>query len=400
MDHDQPERGWQLPASPPPYPPAPLPSRGESTRARVGVIALVCALIGALVGGAIAGGVVAKVNREDRRALATSPGGSAFAARPSTALAKPGDIRSILDRVEPAVVRIDVTADPDSIDSQSGTGTGFVVASDGVIVTNAHVADAETTTAAGQIVVTLSDGDSVRGRLVGEDRTQDLAVIKIDRTGLPTVPLGESDSLQVGDAVVAIGNALGIAGSPTVTSGIVSGLGRTVRISGTETLIDAIQTDAAINPGNSGGPLVDVNGRVIGINTAIADPSSANNIGFAISISSATPVLDDLRAGKTPRVAFMGVSTETITPSLVRLRKLDIQQGAYVAVVTPDEGADRAGVRKGDVMTEVDGERVTSNEDVVRIVREHRPGDELRVVVRRAGELKTLTVTLGELPSV
>jgi S1-C subfamily serine protease len=314
-------------------------------------------------------------------------------------LSKPGDIRAILDRVEPAVVRIDVTSDPNSIDSHSGTGTGFIVSSDGVIVTNAHVADAETTRAAGQIVVTLSDGDSLTGRLIGEDRTQDLAVVKIARTGLPTVALGESDSLQVGDAVVAIGNALGIAGSPTVTSGIVSGLGRTVRISGTETLIDAIQTDAAINPGNSGGPLVDVNGRVIGINTAIADPSSANNIGFAISISSAQPVLADLRAGKTPRIAFMGVSTETVTPSLVQLRKLDVRQGAYVAVVTPDAGADRAGVRKGDVMTEVDGKRVTSNDDVVRIVREHRPGDSLRVVVRRDGAVKNLEVTLGELPN-
>jgi S1-C subfamily serine protease len=355
-------------------------------------------VIGALVGGAIAGGVVAAVDGNDGNTAAKSAAGS-FAARPSTALAKPGDIRAILDRVEPAVVRIDVTADPTSIDSHSGTGTGFVVASDGMIVTNAHVADAETATAAGQIIVTLSDGDSVPGRLIGEDRTQDLAVIKIARAGVPVVPLGESDSLQVGDAVVAIGNALGIAGSPTVTSGIVSGLGRTVRISGTETLIDAIQTDAAINPGNSGGPLVDVNGRVIGINTAIADPSSANNIGFAISISSAVPVLDDLRAGKTPRVAFMGVSTETVTPSLVRLRKLDVRQGAYVAVVTPDGGAAKAGVKKGDVMIEVGGQRVTSNDDVVRIVREHRPGDSLKVVVRRNGIRKTLEVALGELPN-
>jgi putative serine protease PepD len=405
MDHDQPEFGWE-PALPPPLlPSSSPPPTPEAPRARVGVVALVCAVIGALVGGAVAGGVVVAVDRHDRGTASTS----AFPAVPSsalpstgrasTALSKPGDIRAILDRVEPAVVRIDVTSDPNSIDSHSGTGTGFIVSSDGVIVTNAHVADAETTRAAGQIVVTLSDGDSLTGRLIGEDRTQDLAVVKIARTGLPTVALGESDSLQVGDAVVAIGNALGIAGSPTVTSGIVSGLGRTVRISGTETLIDAIQTDAAINPGNSGGPLVDVNGRVIGINTAIADPSSANNIGFAISISSAQPVLADLRAGKTPRIAFMGVSTETVTPSLVQLRKLDVRQGAYVAVVTPDAGADRAGVRKGDVMTEVDGKRVTSNDDVVRIVREHRPGDSLRIVVRRDGAVKNLEVTLGELPN-
>src|SRR5204862_1431736 len=171
----------------------------------------------------------------------------------------------------------------------------------------------ETPTRAKQLVVTLSNGDSVPGRVLGEDRTQDLAVVKIDRTGLPTVRLGDSDSLQVGDAVVAIGNALGIAGSPTVTTGIVSGLGRTVHIAGTETLVDAIQTDAAINPGNSGGPLVDVEGRVIGINTAIADPSSSNNIGFAISISSAKSVVATLRAGRTPKIAFMGVKTQTVT---------------------------------------------------------------------------------------
>ena len=295
-------------------------------------------MIGALVGGAVAGVIVAAFDRHDTSTVVTTPIDSTVAARPSTALAKPGDIRSILAKVEPAVVRIDVTADPDSIDSQSGTGTGFVVASDGVIVTNAHVANAETGSAAAQLLVTLSDGDSVRGRVLGEDRMQDLAVIKIPRKNLPTVQLGDSDSLQVGDAVVAIGNALGIAGSPTVTSGIVSGLGRTVHIA-TETLVDAIQTDAAINPGNSGGPLVDVNGRVIGINTAIADPSSANNIGFAISISSAVPVLDDLRAGKTPQIAFMGVSTETVTPNIVRMQHLDVGEGAYVAVVTPGEGA-------------------------------------------------------------
>jgi S1-C subfamily serine protease len=314
-------------------------------------------------------------------------------------LSKPGDIRSILAKVEPAVVRIDITANPDSINSESGTGTGFIVAPNGVIVTNAHVANAATAAAAQQIVVTLNNGDSVRGRVIGEDRAQDLAVIKIARTGLPTVELGNSDALQVGDSVVAIGNALGIAGSPTVTTGIVSGLGRTVRINSTETLVDAIQTDAAINPGNSGGPLVDVNGQVIGINTAIADPSSANNIGFAISISSAEPVLDQLRAGKTPKIAFMGVSTQTVTPNIVRLHNLSAEQGAYVSVVTPGEGAARAGIHKGDVVISIEGKPIASNDDVVRIVRQRRPGDSLRVVVVRGRIHKNFEVTLGDLPS-
>jgi S1-C subfamily serine protease len=314
-------------------------------------------------------------------------------------LAQPGDIRTILTKVEPAVVRIDVTSDPNAVDSQSGTGTGFVVSPDGVIVTNAHVVNAETEKAASEVIVTLANGDTARGQVVGEDAAQDLAVVKIDRTNLPVVQFGDSDALQVGDAVVAIGNALGITGTPTVTSGIVSGLGRTVRVSSQETLVDAIQTDAAINPGNSGGPLVDVNGRVIGINTAIADPGSANNVGFAISISSARPVLADLRAGRTPRIAYMGVYTQTVTPDLVRFRGLDVTSGAYVAVVTPHAGAERAGLRRGDVMIELDGEVVRSNDDVVRIVRGRRPGDSLPVVVVRGDQRKTFEVTLGDLPN-
>ncbi len=423
MDQDRPDddQDWTAPQSPPaesddpsarstdhvlqssvgaPPPPPAASARREPSQTRIGVVALVSALIGALVGGGIAGGVVVAVDGHGSTTVVTSSlGDGTVAARPSTVLSKSGDIRAIVAKVEPAVVRIDVTAYPDTAKQRSGTGTGFIIASNGIIVTNAHVANAETARAAAQLVVTLSDGTSAVGRVVGEDRTADLAVVKINRTGLPAVQLGDSDTLQVGDAVVAIGNALGIAGSPTVTSGIVSGLDRTVNIAGTETLVDAIQTDAAINPGNSGGPLVDVDGQVIGINTAIADPESANNIGFAISISSAEPLLDALQAGKTPRIAYMGVSTQTVTPNLVVLRHLRTAVGAYVAAVTPGSGAARAKLRTGDVIVELDGERVTTNDDVVRIVREHRPGDSIQVVVLRATARKTFEVTLGDLPN-
>ena len=399
MDQYSPEaRDPEPTSSLDPWAPPPAASRRAP---RVGVVALVAALIGALVGGGVAGGVVALVDGGGSKTtiVTGSPADPNVAARPSTALAKPGDIRSILAKVEPAVVRIDVTTSPDAIDSQSGTGTGFIVDPSGIIVTNAHVANAETAKQAAQLVVTLSTGDSLPARVLGEDTTQDLAVLKINRTGLPTVRLGNSDSLQVGDAVVAIGNSLGIAGSPTVTTGIVSGLGRTVHVTGTETLVDAIQTDAAINPGNSGGPLVDVEGRVIGINTAIADPSSSNNVGFAISISSAKPVIDALRAGRTPRIAFMGVKTETVIPSLVQQAHLSVKTGAYVAQITEGEGAARANMRRGDVIIVVDGHRVTSNDDVLRIVRRHQPGDRLSVTVQRGSAQKTLTVTLGHLPN-
>ena len=228
--------------------------------------------------------------------------------------------------------------------------------------------------------MTLSDGTSVPGRVVGEDRTQDLAVVKINRTGLPTVQLGDSDSLQVGDAVVAIGNALGIAGSPTVTSGIVSGLGRTVHIAGTETLIDAIQTDAAINPGNSGGPLVDVDGRVIGINTAIADPGLGEQHRLRdLDLVGRARARRPPRRASTPRIAYMGVSTQTVTPEprrapAPRHRRRRVRGGRDAAAPAPRG----PGCARGDVIVEVDGERVTSNDDVVRIVREHRPGDSLQ----------------------
>ena len=392
MDYYGPHQSAPDPWAPPP---------ATTHRApRVVAIALVAALVGALVGGGVAGGIVALVdNGGNKTTIVTGSSDSNIGARPSTALAKPGDIRSILAKVEPAVVRIDVTTAPDAIGSQSGTGTGFIVDSSGIIVTNAHVANAETSQEAKQLIVTLSTGDSVRARVLGEDTTQDLAVLKIDRKDLPTVRLGDSDTLQVGDAVVAIGNSLGIAGSPTVTTGIVSGLGRTVHVAATETLVDAIQTDAAINPGNSGGPLVDVEGRVIGINTAIADPGSSNNVGFAISIASAEPVVRALRSGRTPQIAFMGVKTETVTPALVQQAHLSTKSGAYVAQVTPGEGAARAEMRRGDVIVAVEGLRVTSNDDVLRMVRRHQPGDRLSITIVRGSAHKTLTVTLGELPN-
>ena len=243
----------------------------------------------------------------------------------------------------------------------------------------------------------------MRGRVLGEDRTQDLAVVKINRTGLPTVQLGDSDSLQVGDAVVAIGNALGIAGSPTVTSGIVSGLGRTVHIAGTETLVDAIQTDAAINPGNSGGPLVDVNGRVIGINTAIADPGSANNIGFAISISSA-----EARARRPPRraarrtIAFMGVKTQTVTPSLVAAaRTCASHAGAYVADRDARAPARRVpGCARATSM--VERRRATGDEQRRRRPHRARAPARRHAASRgpaRRARSKTFEVTLGDLPN-
>jgi putative serine protease PepD len=384
-----PSWAWSTEASQPAAPVAvdvgaPTPKRNGGMRA-----ALVGGLAGALVGALIAGGLVVAFDDDPQpQPVRTQSEATDGSARPANVIVEPGDIRSILDAARPAVVRIDVGG-PNGVE---GTGTGFIVDSSGVIVTNAHVvADSDT------VMVHLADGSALTGDVVGADTRLDLAVVQVDKTGLPTLELGNSDDLQVGDAVVAIGNALGLSegSGATVTTGIISGLDRVVDV-GSETLFNAIQTDAAINPGNSGGPLVDANGRVIGINTAIASPQTSNNVGFAISISSAKLVIDDLRAGREPQIAFLGVTSEPLTPDAAN--ELGVEQGAVVAEVSSSSAAADAGIQRGDVIVEIAGTKVDSVEDVASAVRKHRPGDEIDVVIVRDGSQQTVKVTLGERP--
>ena len=209
-----------------------------------------------------------------------------------------------------------------SNDSSGGEGTGFVISPDGVIVTNNHVvADA-----GGRIEVEFSDGTKEAAELLGRAPEYDLAVIKVDGKNLPTVRLGNSDALQVGDEVIAVGNALALQGGLSVTEGIISGKGRVVPEDETgATLYDMLQTDAAINPGNSGGPLVNAAGEVVGINTALA--GNSQNVGFAISIDSAKSVIEALRDGKSVRVAFLGVATVDVTPAIAKSLNLEHQGG-------------------------------------------------------------------------
>jgi S1-C subfamily serine protease len=360
-----------------------------SKRDRGGRSALVGGIAGALVGALIAGGLVVAFDDDPQpQPVRTQTEASDDDARPATVIVEPGDIRSILEAARPAVVRIDVGG-PGGLE---GTGTGFVIDSSGVIVTNAHVVDGSNT-----VMVHLADGRALEGDVVGADTRLDLAVVQVDEAGLPTLELGDSDELQVGDAVVAIGNALGLSegSGATVTTGIISGLDRVVDV-GSETLFNAIQTDAAINPGNSGGPLVDSNGRVIGINTAIASPETSNNVGFAISISSAKSVIDDLRAGREPQIAFLGVTSEPLSSDAAE--ELGVQQGALVAEVAPSSAAADAGIEVGDVIVEVAGAPVDSVEDVASAVRRQRAGDRIQVVIVRDGERQTFDVTLGERP--
>jgi serine protease Do len=307
--------------------------------------------------------------------------------RPASVIVENGDIQAILRKVQPAVVRIDVNA-PDG----RGTGTGFIVASNGVIVTNAHVAGD-----AFSIKVTLADGKTATAKLLGVDTGHDLAVVKIDRTKLPVAEIGNSDSIEVGDSVVAIGNALGLEGSPTVTSGIVSALHRTISTENS-TLRDVIQTDAAINPGNSGGPLLDSSGRVIGINTAIASPADSNNIGFAIAISSAEPYLRKLETGKSVRAGFLGVKVESVDASVAAAQRLKVDHGAVVVEITPSSPADNAGIKVGDVIVRIDAAAIDDAQGLTAVVGDHQPGDKVSVVVNRAGTPHTLRVTLASRP--
>jgi S1-C subfamily serine protease len=360
------------------------PSRSGGMRS-----AVVGGIAGALVGALIAGGLLVAFDDDPQpQPVRTQSAVSDSSARPANVIVKPGDIRSILDAARPAVVRIDVSG----ANGVEATGTGFIVDAGGVIVTNAHVVEGQD-----QVMVHLADGSALTGDVVGADTRLDLAVVKVDKTGLPTLELGDSDQLQVGDSVVAIGNALGLSegSGATVTTGIISGLDRVVDV-GDETLFNAIQTDAAINPGNSGGPLVDANGKVIGINTAIASPQTSNNVGFAISISSAKPIIEALRDGKQPQIAFLGVTSQPLTAD--SSSELGVDQGAVVADVASDSAAAKAGIKQGDVIVEIDGAKVDSVDDVASAVRKHAPGDQIDVVIVRDGQQQTVTVTLGERP--
>jgi S1-C subfamily serine protease len=343
---------------------------------------------GALVGALTAGGLFLALDDDGgQTTIVRSTSAPAVVSRPSTQIGGESDIAAIISKAEPAIVAI--TTDDGPFSGNGGAGTGFVITPDGYVVTNNHVAEGAT-----QIEVAFTNGDLEAATIVGTDPSTDLAVLKVKRTGLPTVELGDSDATQVGDEVVAIGNALALEGGLSVTRGIISGTNRTARTNVGTTLSGMVQTDAAINPGNSGGPLLDAQGRVIGINTAIANPASAQNVGFAIPISKAKPVIEDLRLDRTP--AFLGISTQNVTPALARERGLTVESGAYVVSVTSGTPADDAGIREDDVIVRIGNEDISTSADVQSAVRSHRPGESVKIVVERDGSRVELDATLAQ----
>ncbi|HEY6566786.1 MAG TPA: trypsin-like peptidase domain-containing protein [Actinomycetota bacterium] len=317
-------------------------------------------------------------------------------------------VAAVTARVLPAVVN--VTSKITSADGQSGqgVGSGFIVRSDGVIVTNCHVVEG-----ASEITVFTSEEEPTEydARLLGADCQHDLAVLKVDATDLPTVALGGSADLRLGQRVVAIGYALGLDGGPSVTTGIVSSLDRTIQVqdpgcdvcetnqSGQpfRTYSDVIQTDAAINHGNSGGPLLDMQGNVIGINSAGND--QAENIGFAIAIDSAKDTISASQQDPLAPQAYLGVSTDTVDGAVAAQQDLTVDHGAYVVSTTSDGPAGAAGVEAGDVIVAIDGADVTTPEDISAILSDLRPGDEVSIVlVGPSGDERTIELSLGSRP--
>jgi len=317
-------------------------------------------------------------------------------------------IVQVVERVRPSVVNVTtdtLTTTPFGPQTGRGVGTGFIIRADGVIVTNYHVVEG-----AQKITVVTPDPNSQRfdARVIGGDSTADLAVLKVDGHNLPTIPLGSSSDLKLGQQVVALGYALALKGGPTVTTGIVSAMDRVIQAQdpnyhpggsttgGARTYRDVIQTDAAINPGNSGGPLVNLAGQVIGINTAGA--GSAQNIGFSIAIDAAKSTIQKAIDDPNAPVAYLGVVSETVSESLAFQFDLPVSQGAYVVDVPIDGPADDAGINKGDVITGFDGTPVISAEQLGDLIHQQKPGDKVDVVVENGSGTETKTATLGTNP--
>lgn len=274
-------------------------------------------------------------------------------------------------------------------------GSGVVIDKNGLILTNAHVIDGANT-----ISVGFLDGDSAPATIVGSVVEKDVALIRVEgRSDLHAADLGSSSALQVGDEVVAIGNALNLGDTPSVTTGIVSALGRSLQSPTGALLKHLIQTDAAINPGNSGGPLVNTQGQVVGINTAILQ--DAQNIGFALAIDSIKETIDDVAAGrsvdvKRPLLGVESLDVAYLDNQVIDRFKISSTSGAFVQRVTGNSGASQAGIQAGDVITGVDGKPVRSASDLTKRIGEMEPGDKVEIRLEREGTSRTVTATLGE----
>jgi Do/DeqQ family serine protease len=331
---------------------------------------------------------------------------------PLPSAAHGGSFHSAVQRAQPSVVNIFTSKevrsprhpllnDPlfrrffgdqpaDDAQRASSLGSGVIVSNTGYVLTNHHVVEA-----ADEIEVALHDGKKLLAKVVGNDPETDLAVLRVDADNLPAITFGSSDALKVGDVVLAIGNPFGV--GQTVTGGIVSALGRTGL--GINTFENFIQTDAAINPGNSGGALVDAGGNLVGINTAIFSRSGGSmGIGFAIPVSTAKMVLEQIvRSGSVTR-GWIGVEVQEITPPVAESFRLPSTRGALIAGVLRGGPADKAGVKPGDVMVEVEGRPVADPTSMLNLIAALPPGASARMKIKRQGKDLDADITVGRRP--
>ncbi|HZQ87686.1 MAG TPA: trypsin-like peptidase domain-containing protein [Acidimicrobiales bacterium] len=372
----------------PPSEPPRLPQPEGATQHRPWRVGIASALAGLLLGG----GLVAVALHDNHKSSTNGTAASATTATtqgtPQAPLTTPAgalDVKAVLAKAEPAVVSIQ-----SNVNSRFGTGraagTGMLLTPDGEVLTNNHVVEGGS-----NIKVTIIGKGTHNAHVLGTSPADDVALVQVEGvSGLPTVALGSSGALQVGDSVVTVGNALALEGGPTVTTGIVSALNRSIDTD-TGSLSNLIQTDAPINSGNSGGPLLNSSAQVVGMNTAVA--GNAQNIGFAIAIDTIKPLVPTLAKGGRPSsssasAAYLGVS----------LQDAD-QGGAQVTDVAGGTPAAKAGLSNGDVITAIDGQSLQGASDLVAAIRSHKAGDKVQLTVQRNGATRTLSVTLASRPS-
>ena len=376
-------------AEPHPYAAVTGTAVAERPRRSTGKRFIAVGALTAVLGGLAGGGTVAWLDDDTATTTVVGAGLSRDTGTAPTAADDTSTVESAAATALKSVVTLSVSGQ-----QESGTGSGVIIRADGYILTNQHVTAVADD--GGSITATLSDGRTAKATLVGEDSVTDLAVVKVDLTGLPAATFADSDAVKIGQTVVAVGSPLGLNG--TVTEGIVSALHRaTTGGSDDSAVIDALQTDAAINPGNSGGALVDLAGRVVGINQSIATASSGGfgqqgssgniGIGFAIPSNTAEKVATQLIATGKAVHAFLGVQAGSSDQQSTT--------GAPIAEVTAGGAAATAGLKAGDVVTKIDSRTVTNSADLVAAVRSYSPGDEVTLTIRRGTATQTIAVTLG-----
>ena len=360
-------------------------------------MAVIALVVGMLAGTLSAVAVTNLMKPDASAALTSSTSGTTVS---NVHLDETSAVTDAVTKVSPAVVTIQVSSGAGS----GGSGSGFIFNPNGWILTNRHVVEG-----ANQIQVVLADSRTFTGTVYGIDTLTDLAIVKVNATGLPTAPLGTSADLQQGQLAIAIGNPLGTFEN-TVTTGVISGLGRQITAgdvsqTSSEQLNNLIQTDAAINPGNSGGPLLNSAGEVIGVNTAVA--SSAQGIGFAIPIDAAKEILAEALAGKQLTRPWIGVYYQPVTKQLATDKGLGVDHGALIGApangsssgIVSGSPAASAGLKDGDIITAVDGQTVDTSHDLSTRIVTHAPGDRVVLTVQRGSSSIQVTLTLGTLPA-